>query len=135
MQTFTYRKKLKISPTKVLSMVYKFKQKYLLDVYLIILESPNLKFKKIILNLFRNILSNIKESNIYLLEVLVNKNIILKRLQPRAKGRAFKIEKKFSELYFKFSLNENLKTIKPIYSLNKIRYYNNLYNNLKKIKI
>ncbi len=42
--------------------------------------------------------SKIEKENLYILLAWIGKGPILKRLQPRAKGKAYKIEKKFSHI-------------------------------------
>lgn len=46
---------------------------------------------------FINIYKTLKDT-LYINEIYANQGVILKRFQPRAKGRAFKIEKKMSHL-------------------------------------
>lgn len=46
---------------------------------------------------FINLYKMLKD-NLYINEIYANQGSILKRFQPRAKGRAFKIEKKLSHL-------------------------------------
>lgn len=46
-----------------------------------------------VINLYK-----ISKDNLYINEIYANQGGILKRFQPRAKGRAFKIEKKMSHL-------------------------------------
>lgn len=129
MKKIVYKKYIKMSPTKLTKKISIFKKQDLLKIYLKLLKFKNSKFKKIILQIFHDIFSYIKTTNIYISEVFVNKDIVMKRSQPRAKGRAFKIEKKSSKICFILQVSENKTIFAQTFAINKIEYYSNFFNN------
>jgi len=54
----------------------------------------------------------IPKDDLLISTAFVNQGAILKRVQPRARGKAFRIEKKFSHITIKVSSIEALNTIK-----------------------
>jgi len=50
--------------------------------------------------------SNVKKENLYIHEIYVNGGAIMKRIRPRQKGRAFKIQKKISHVTIKLATKD-----------------------------
>jgi hypothetical protein len=123
MKTFLYIKKIKISQSKLKILINKIISKELIDIYLKLLNTKNTKVAKILINILRDIFHKFQNLDLKLDKILINKNFIIKRYQPRAKGRSFKIEKKNSKLYIQFSFRIQKK-------LNNIYTYKEIINNL-----
>lgn len=106
--------KLLISPTKLRIFTNKITKKQLIIAYFYLIKNINYKAAKILVKLFKYIISFLskeqKNCNYFINEIIVTKNLTLKRLQPRAKGRSFKIERKYSSIKFKLSLSPILRT-------------------------
>lgn len=49
-------------------------------------------------------LENINKDDLYIYEIYVNAGAIMKRIRPRQKGRAFKIQKKISHITIKLAI-------------------------------
>lgn len=103
-------KYLHISPQKLLKKVESIKKKKLLGILSlnsnIRLEEPIAKLISRAKNCLKNI-HNISYSNVLIENIFVNKGSISKRFQPRAKGKAYKIEKKSSHLTLCLSYNSS----------------------------
>ena len=106
--------KLLISPTKLKSFAKKITKKHLIAAYFYLLRNINLKPSKILIKILKymiNLLSkNQKSYNCFINEIIVTKSLTLKRLQPRSKGRSFKIERKYSFIRFKLFLSSISRT-------------------------
>lgn len=98
---FIHFKNLKFTPTKL--------NKYLIPIqkksyfkFLKIVNSSLLKTNYILTQLLCNKIETsslyTRDKNLILLKVFCNKDVILKRIQPRAKGQGFPIHKAYSQL-------------------------------------
>lgn len=151
MKTFLYIKRIKISQSKLKLLINKIISKELINMYLKLLNTKNTKISKILIDILREIFYNFQNLDLKLDKILINRDFITKRYQPRAKGRSFKIEKKNSKLYIKFFYNKqrlsnnytkkeiindlvkikNIKINEQYAGLQKLHSYNNIYLNYK----
>lgn len=106
--------KILVSPTKLKKFSKRIVKKDLITAYLYLLKNSHYKAIKLLMKNLKFIINSVikkqKNYNYFLKEIIVTKSLILKRLQPRAKGRSFKIERKYSFIKFKLvsSLNSQL---------------------------
>lgn len=96
-------KNIKISFTKINKFLNKLNNLSYKNILYFIQSFPN-KIKIILKNiLVMNILiQNSNYKSLILIKVFANKNLITKKIQPRAKGQTFYIQKKSSNLFFYF---------------------------------
>lgn len=94
-------KNIKISPTKINKILLKIRGKKYKDV-MTILSNITYKISYVIWQTLYSSVSNaannykLKKDQLIIYRAYANLGPILKRIQPRAKGRAFKIQKKTS---------------------------------------
>lgn len=106
--------KLLISPRKLKNFTKIIVNKDLITAYLYLLKNFHYKAAKLLIKNLKFIINFIikkhKSYTYFFKEIIVTKSLTLKRLQPRAKGRSFKIERKYSFIKFKLipSLNSRL---------------------------
>lgn len=98
----------KISPTKVNKILKLIRGKSYKDSLQILKYLPQ-KAGAIVWQTLYSAISNAsnnfghEKENLFVIEAYVNQGPIIKRMQPRAKGRAFKIEKKVSHITIRVS--------------------------------
>lgn len=103
--------KILISPKKLKLFVKKINNMNIIDVYFLLLNISYSKISKILLKKIKLIITNVKLKAFlyYIKEIKTTKSIVLIRSQPRAKGRAFKIQRKYSYLTIILSQYANFK--------------------------
>lgn len=105
-------KYVKISPTKVNKILKLIRGKSYKDSLQILKYLPQ-KAGAIVWQTLYSAISNAsnnfgcEKENLFVVEAYVNQGPIIKRMQPRAKGRAFKIEKKVSHITIRVSEKTN----------------------------
>ena len=100
---YNISKYIRISSTKLIPIVSKINKKSYKEILYILKKLPKKIFNIIWKNFFCLILNiikklNLKKENLKNFQFFVNKGSILKRIRPRAKGRAFSIKKRMSHL-------------------------------------
>ncbi len=121
--------KILISPKKLKFFVRTINNINIIDAYFFLLNISSFKKAKILLNKIKLIIANLKLKAFlyYIKEIKVTKSIVLIRSQPRAKGRAFKIQRKYSYLTIIVSQYQNSK-IKNIAIKNLERFFTIYFN-------
>ena len=101
-----YSNYIRIAPNKIYSLLLKIKKKSYFEA-LIILKHFSQKASLIIWKALYSavINSGFPKNLIIITESFVNQGLILKRIQPRAKGKSFPIQKKMSHLTISIGLN------------------------------
>lgn len=105
-------KYIRITPTKIIPVISQIRGKNYKDS-LVILKTIPTKKKFIVWKTLHSAVSNlikiknIDKENIYISNAFVTKGTMLKRIQPHAKGKAFRIEKKFSHITITVKEREN----------------------------
>jgi large subunit ribosomal protein L22 len=124
-KTTMVSKSIRISPTKFYKLLSKIRGKNILQAEKI-LEVNCLNLRSVILKAIYAAQSNLKakaklegqlnkrdlfilKRNLVIDEAFVNQGSILKRMQPRARGKGYRIEKKFSHLTIKLKAIKNVK--------------------------
>jgi large subunit ribosomal protein L22 len=96
-------KYIRVSPTKINLILDRIRGKSYKDALLILKILPQ-KAGSIVWQTLYSAISNaannfgLEKEKLVIVEAYVNQGPILKRMQPRAKGRAFKIQKKISHI-------------------------------------
>ncbi len=96
-------KYLKSSSTKLINLLYKIRNKSYQDA-LNILEIEPKKRAKLVWKVLQSAISNaannysLDKNNLNISAAFVNRANILKRIQPRAKGKSYRIKKRFSHI-------------------------------------
>jgi large subunit ribosomal protein L22 len=104
-------KYIRVAPNKIDSIVSKIRGKTYKEA-LDILKSLSQKNGAIVWHTLYSAVSNatnnyqLDKSKLIINEAFVNQGSILKRMQPRARGKAYKIEKKFSHITITVSEKE-----------------------------
>jgi large subunit ribosomal protein L22 len=104
-------KYLKFSPNKLNIFISKLSKKTYSEIYKILLVFPK-KISNIILKLINSSNFIFNKHKIIILNSSVNKGPILKRSQPRAKGKSYLIQKKMSHITISISNIYNYITLK-----------------------
>jgi large subunit ribosomal protein L22 len=106
-------KYIRISPTKVSLVIDKIRGKSYREALQILKFLPQ-KSGAIVWQTLYSAVSNAthnfdyEKEKLVITEAFVNKGPILKRIQPRAKGRAYRIEKRISHITIRVAESENL---------------------------
>jgi large subunit ribosomal protein L22 len=104
---------IRISPTKVQVIIDKIRGKSYREALQILKYLPQ-KAGAIVWQTLYSAVSNathnfdFEKENLVITEAYVNQGPILRRMQPRARGKANKIEKKISHITIRVAQNENL---------------------------
>ncbi len=101
-------KYLRISPTKLQPLINEIRKKTYLEALNVLKLCPQKKgiiIWKALNSAVANILNRkkVEKENLFIEEIYTNLGSKLKRTRPRARGRAFAIEKKYSHLLIKLS--------------------------------
>jgi large subunit ribosomal protein L22 len=105
-------KSIRISPTKIASLLAKIRGKRYDLAQKIIKQNP-IRVTELLLKLLKSAEKNLASKyefktslseNLLIDEAFVNQGTILKRTQPRARGKAYRIEKKFSHITIKLKM-------------------------------
>jgi large subunit ribosomal protein L22 len=97
-------KNIRIAPNKINQVLFKIRNKTYIDALNILRTISDKKCLNIIWKTLYSVIMNainiykLEKSNLIISEAFVNQASILKRIQPRAKGKAFPIEKKYSHI-------------------------------------
>jgi large subunit ribosomal protein L22 len=104
---------IRISPTKIQVIIDKIRGKSYREALQILKYLPQ-KAGAIVWQTLYSAVSNathnfdFEKENLVITEAYVNQGPILRRMQPRARGKANKIEKKISHITIRVAQNENL---------------------------
>ena len=104
-----YANYLRVSPTKLSRIADKIRGKTYSTAIHILAEYRQKPGRKI-WNLLKSVVANAEHNNnlqkekLIVKEIFVNQGSILKRIQPRARGKAYRIEKKFSHLTIRVNM-------------------------------
>lgn len=101
-------KYIRISPTKIDPILSKIRGKTYQEALNILKYFPQKSGTMVWQALYSAICNasnnaNFSKENLFISEAFVNQGSILKRVQPRARGKAYRIEKKFSHITIKVS--------------------------------
>ncbi len=109
-------KSIRISPSKITSILSKIRGKRYDLAQKIVKANPlaiTQSLLKILKSAERNLASKYEfqsslAENLVIDEAFVNQGTILKRTQPRARGKAYRIEKKFSHITIKLKMTKDI---------------------------
>jgi len=104
--SFATSKYLRVGPTKINKIISKIRGKTYKQALEILKDLPQKSASLVWQTLYSAISNgtnnfNFERNNLFISEAYVNAGSILKRMRPRARGKAFAIEKKFSHITIK----------------------------------
>jgi large subunit ribosomal protein L22 len=105
-------KYIRIAPKKldkILKLIRGKSYKEALEILLILKQKPGITVFKTLYSAASNALENLtwKKENLIITEAFVTRGSILKRVRPRARGKAYRIEKLFSHITIRVKLDES----------------------------
>ena len=87
----------RVSTTKAAFVLDAIRGKDVTEAEALLMYSPRYA-SELILKLLRSAIANAEKANLYIAECYANKGPTMKRIRPRAQGRAYRIEKRTSHI-------------------------------------